>query len=1565
MNLHSGYLGDGVPLCADLPQHHFLSKGARWVYLGSNPYATLQPEAMDSRTTTLSLGDAWLDKVPRLRPVPGASDLHQALCDSKGPGDKCSYSAEVLLPATLPCHGDECLIDTAVVVDIVDPITNGTVFFEYVRRACVELSFFNGTHARGPSWRAAYGATVCVDPATEAAAAACCAPGHSSQATGITDCKYPNEVMSHSTAEARCAARTDGQTELCTAILSSPGCYGDGLYGYSGSDNTGKGMQFERKWVRYSTADTSCNVQAQIFSDGRLTIVHPASSDTSLRADSGNFFRGRWEGGHHPRIVNGSCPSGCAVQGLTCLCDLEPAIAAAFTDISTLPSAVEVDEQLFMGSVEPEAFPPGVYSLCTSAPCSAALGGGVSVYTHSGSGGALDDRSIFRILRNSTRPTYLANKIASVRVAGGAFIFRNPPKFHSFIRPSIRDAEHETQELIDHLFWHKNHGPFIAHRLIQRMTSSNPTPRYTQAVSNAFKTGAHAGVTYSGSYGDLGATFAAIMLDREARSITLDADPAHGVLREPLLKVYHVLRAFEWRTEQGQFKMLDVETWIGQQHFMSPTVFNFYAPDYQPDGPLADVRLVSPEAELGTGPYIVGFLNWISTALRGYQSSGKTRFVLTNASDASNAIDELDLLLTGGRLNSHSRSTLTEIYRAKLSSHGELEAMRLAQELFMFVSEFHTTHLNEKRSVPRAVIAPTPSNGRPYKAVVYIMLNGGADTWNLLVPHSGCSTPALDPDLTFYEQYSEIRGTNAIPIAKLLPIDARNGTQPCTTFGVHHKMNTLKSLYDEGDAAFLANIGPLVQPITKEGYWAGYPRPPSLWAHNTQRLVAQNVHAQKSSSAKGVIGRMFSALSVTSPSGEAPYKSKLYSINGNTKLLEGGPLPPDILSKTGPVQLSRYSSVYSDVLELSRAESSSVFAETFNRILQNSVEGAEKLQEILSSEEVQPTATFSAHSLSMRLRQVAKVIAGRRAFDVERDAFFVEWGGWDTHFNIDEEVDAVSGEVAGVQKKWEEVDGALASFVSEMKAQGMWENVTLVIASDFGRTLPTNGRGTDHGWGANSFVIGGDVNGGQILGHYPDDLNVDSEVRLRTSVIPTMSYESLWHGISQWMGVEDEAMEDVIPNMHHFECEGFGCGLLTIGEMFKGAPSPSPPPLSPSQPPPAPPQAPPPPTSPPNPPGLPPLSPQTCLPGYELERDVVGGDRCASTGSSGTWLPPHGCEDSLNVVLDLNGVGYEPRVLDSTCQESAGHSDSFQRYVEYCGIEPVMSITAGGCTSGCIMYNGRGQEVEIWKVLHWGWSGNKIYVIPLDYGQRLASIFNVGDTLYVKNKVRGFPNSVLPGTSTACDVDRLKPPGAPPSNPAPPFLPAPPAAPPSPPQHPSPPSGPLSDIVCPQAGYELAYDVLNGDKCIGTGGSDDWMPPIGCEDSLAIVLDNSGVVMEPRALAAPCTGSLNTAWGSWIDYCSIVVPSGGGTRKDASVILANDAAGVEFEAKRILNWGNQIRILYYDESPTTFMNDVFTVGDVITPRKTGARTAPHTVLSRSEQRCDVSLLRPPSMPMSS
>ena len=152
MDLHRGHLGDGLPLCADLPPRHFLSAGARYTYLGRTASAKHQPEAIHATTKSRinALGASWTDQVPRLDPRPNTSSLYSHLCGRGGGGGggvnrgSCRFRSEVRLNVTLPCDGKECLVDTVTVVDMHDNSTGETVYYEYVRPPCVELTFFHG-----------------------------------------------------------------------------------------------------------------------------------------------------------------------------------------------------------------------------------------------------------------------------------------------------------------------------------------------------------------------------------------------------------------------------------------------------------------------------------------------------------------------------------------------------------------------------------------------------------------------------------------------------------------------------------------------------------------------------------------------------------------------------------------------------------------------------------------------------------------------------------------------------------------------------------------------------------------------------------------------------------------------------------------------------------------------------------------------------------------------------------------------------------------------------------------------------------------------------------------------------------------------------------------------------------------------------------------------------------------------------------------------------------------------------------------------------------------------------
>ena len=139
--------------------------------------------------------------------------------------------------------------------------------------------------------------------------------------------------------------------------------------------------------------------------------------------------------------------------------------------------------------------------------------------------------------------------------------------------------------------------------------------------------------------------------------------------------------------------------------------------------------------------------------------------------------------------------------------------------------------------------------------------------------------------------------------------------------------------------------------------------------------------------------------------------------------------------------------------------------------------------------------------------------------------FYLELGGFDTHSSAQQRV----------QEKLEQVNAGLTAFVDELKLQGVWNQVAVLTLSDFGRTLDSNGAGTDHAWGGNYVLFGGGVRGSTIHGSYPTSLLPVSDVHIgRGRLLPTTSWEAVWNGIAEWFDVPTDRLADVLPNRANF-----------------------------------------------------------------------------------------------------------------------------------------------------------------------------------------------------------------------------------------------------------------------------------------------------------------------------------------------------------------------------------------------------------------------------------------------
>ena len=650
----------------------------------------------------------------------------------------------------------------------------------------------------------------------------------------------------------------------------------------------------------------------------------------------------------------------------------------------------------------------------------------------------LDVHTIFKLQNGDRTAELYANRES--RVIMQDFSFRNPPTLIDIRRPTLRQAQMETDEVLHHLTTHLSTAPFICKKLIQKLTTSNPSPRYVKEVVMAFRSGQYGGNVYSGEYGDLGAAVAAIFMDREARDVTLDLDPAAGKLREPVLKVLHVMRSLEYKPRDGvEIEML----WsrIGQIPFYSPSIFNYYLPDYTPTGPVARASLYAPEAELLTTPYVIGYMNGIASladnGLTGcdggfgvnmgfiaqphllmQQSCANAESKRMTAEGAmkyeyqgqtADIVSEMSLVLTSGReppfvrayydtakavsllppgnvaigklatastvgsggvasrgndgntagdwgqgscthttdgggggwwqvdlgatfnvdsINVYHRTdsccsnrvnggivrisdttdystgmqcggalaeggvsgvdmldcggqsgqfvtvtndfiTVCEVeVMAPLTTPSDADLLPALTKLFAFSPEFSATNVNSLQENARPAIPEIPTQNRAYKAIVVMFLEGGVDSFNILVPHSNCTVAGEVTDL--YTEYARIRSSVALGLQELLPLDnldTLDNAQPCSTFGTHPNLGLVKNLWDAGQASWFANIGCLIKPTTRADFMAG-DRPPFLFGHDSQQREIQSVHAQNSG-ANGVLGRILNA--VTSQA--EPYRS--------------------------------------------------------------------------------------------------------------------------------------------------------------------------------------------------------------------------------------------------------------------------------------------------------------------------------------------------------------------------------------------------------------------------------------------------------------------------------------------------------------------------------------------------------------------------------------------------------------------------------------------------------------------------------------------------------------------
>ena len=422
-----------------------------------------------------------------------------------------------------------------------------------------------------------------------------------------------------------------------------------------------------------------------------------------------------------------------------------------------------------------------------------------------------------------------------------------------------------------------------------------------------------------------------------------------------------------------------------------------------------------------------------------------------------------------------------------------------------------------------AAAAQTASD---YRALVCVFLYGANDHNNTVIPF----------DTASFAAYTAARPTIARALADLLPLTPAvplTGANSGRQFALPKELGGLKPIWDAGKLAIMANVGPLIVPTTKIQYNnLSVPLPPKLFSHNDQQSVWQA--SAPEGAREGWGGRLGDLMA----SQNANSIFTCNSISGSAVFISGQTTIGYQLSTSGSTAITGISgnlfgssSANANLRSLITNGGANIFTQDLAETTQRSIDANVSLSAALATAPDLPLPTeLTSNSLAAQLRLVARMIASRNALGAKRQVFFVSLGGWDTH----------DSQLTTQPNLHTQVAGALAYFYNTTAGLGVSDRVTTFTGSDFGRTLTSNGDGSDHGWGSHHFVMGGAVKGQQYYGTFPVmGVNNNDEVG-SGRLLPTTSVDQYAATLARWFGVSDSDMRLVLPNIGNFASSNVG-----------------------------------------------------------------------------------------------------------------------------------------------------------------------------------------------------------------------------------------------------------------------------------------------------------------------------------------------------------------------------------------------------------------------------------------
>ena len=458
--------------------------------------------------------------------------------------------------------------------------------------------------------------------------------------------------------------------------------------------------------------------------------------------------------------------------------------------------------------------------------------------------------------------------------------------------------------------------------------------------------------------------------------------------------------------------------------------------------------------------------------------------------------------------------------------------------------------------------AVAQSNITDYKALVCIFLAGGNDSNNLVVPTITSE----------YNSYAAVRTpVLALPQSSLLPITPSNFDGH--DYGLHPCCPQLQNLFGQGRLAILFNTGTLVYPMTRAQYQSGsVARPPQLFSHADQ-VTQWQTSVPDQPALTGWGGRCADLLNSVEPA--APISLSVTLAGANTFEV-GNMVSQYSVSTGGAVSLQGVSGARLQALtNILGLPYPNLQASAYAGVAQHAIHTGALLNSAIlntvdpsgtkqfwttpfpgsgSFQVVTPTsgAKFNS-SLGPQLKMIARLIeAGSRAassggFGMLRQIFFCQVGGYDLHSGQTDQPTGGSVLNGAHANLLAELSQCLIAFQSAMDQIGTLhgdpnfaQRVTAFTCSDFGRTFPANGQGTDHGWGSHHLILGGAVRGNKTYGTFPT-LTVGGPDDTSTGRwIPTTACDQYFATLATWFGVDSSKLTTVFPNLGRFAAPNLG-----------------------------------------------------------------------------------------------------------------------------------------------------------------------------------------------------------------------------------------------------------------------------------------------------------------------------------------------------------------------------------------------------------------------------------------